>query len=225
MPLLVLPCAITDKAYTHITTSNNFIFFRKFQKDLGVSLEKIEMFSETSIFYCCSSSSVAADISAWEGQHLDVMHSSTAIVSSVDHFREYVPTVNWIPQREGSAGQHRRHAAPGRGALALSKGFAWQLLKALSLSRLWFVRAWGMNGWLGRQNSLCNACLFLKSPKLSCHHKAYQWWRNMDTGEIYTKRKKTHLKSSTRNPPPKKHKETNRLFSRFIVVVCFGILI
>ena len=42
---------------------------------------------------------------------------------------------------------------------------------------------------------------------------------------VYTKRKKTHLKSSTRNPPPKKHKETNRLFSRFIVVVCFGILI
>lgn len=64
MPLLVLPCAITDKAYTNITTSNNFIFFRKFQKDLGVSLEKIEMFSETSIFYCCSSSSVDADISA-----------------------------------------------------------------------------------------------------------------------------------------------------------------
>lgn len=211
MPLLVLPCTITDKAYTHIRTSKNFIFFKKFEKDLDVFLEKIEMFSETSIFYL--SSSVAPDISAWEKQHLDVMHSSTAVVCHVHLFREYVPIVNWTPSCERSAGQHCLHVGPRRGVLVLTKGFAWQLLQALSLSRLWFVRARGMNGWLWRRNSICKAYLFLKSPKLGCHCKAYQWWRNANTGEIYTKRKKKNLTSN--HPDKKPPKSTKKQIDCF----------
>lgn len=105
------------------------------------------------------------------------------------------------------------HVGPGRGVLVLTKGFAWQLLQALSLSRLWFVRARGMNGWLWRRNSICKAYLFLKSPKLGCHFKAYQWWRNANTGEIYTKRKKKNLTSN--HPDKKPPKSTKKQIDCF----------
>lgn len=42
MVLLVLPCVITDKILMYIQIYNNFIFFKKYQKNLDIPLEKIE---------------------------------------------------------------------------------------------------------------------------------------------------------------------------------------